>query len=390
MVNKSRQNFKDKVKGNFYLRKYFYKISSLVGPRDFRFASLTDLNTLNPVKIIDQYLCYTDFNKKKEFINPVRVYKFDNCLINSRSSSILQNKVLYHERINENEDLAQGNLMRHNAKSAIFYFRSIENISEGFFLAGNGSQNWYHWLIEILPKILFYEHSYTNIILVDDCLKKFPTMIDSLKKLIDIDSVDIKYLSKDVAYKAQNLFFVSEISKIEFSPLNDQIVLEPQSYFRPEILKQLAKTLISKTINAEIPEFGKKIYLIRNNTHRSAINEKELRVFLQAEGFEVVDLMELTLDQQISLFHHAEFIIGISGAAWSNMIFSKPGTKALIFSPDNFKQFSGFQEIASIFDIKMQYFFYENNGLHHTNSDFNIDLKLLSSVLKDAADGYKI
>ena len=101
----------------------------------------------------------------------LNLYILKNVIVNSQSSAIIYRENIFYEAINENERFNEGFIKYHTKKNAIVDITEVTEIEEGFFLAGNGSFNWYHWMIEILPKILYYKEILSKIILVDNSCK---------------------------------------------------------------------------------------------------------------------------------------------------------------------------------------------------------------------------
>ena len=64
-------------------------------------------------------------------------------------------------------------------------------------------------------------------------------------------------------------------------------------------------------------------------THRVMLNEEELARRLVAEGFDLVRTHTMTARQQIEAFSSADVIVGASGSAMFNVVFSHPGTKLI-------------------------------------------------------------
>ena len=59
-------------------------------------------------------------------------------------------------------------------------------------------------------------------------------------------------------------------------------------------------------------------------------------MLLRNRGFEVVSPENLSLGDQIKLFQEAEVLVGVKGAAFTNVLFCNPGTHMLLLSPDYF------------------------------------------------------
>src|SRR4051812_22504694 len=63
----------------------------------------------------------------------------------------------------------------------------------------------------------------------------------------------------------------------------------------------------------------KRFYI--NRTSRRLKNEEEVQSYLKSAGYAIVNLEDLTLDDQVHLFMHAEEIIGFHGAGLANLLF---------------------------------------------------------------------
>ena len=123
-----------------------------------------------------------------------------------------------------------------------------EIIEEGFFLGGNGCWNWYHYLIEILPKTLLLEETNCKTILISDDISNYPTMKQALEALINEKHYTIKLLNRKQNFKVKKLFFINEINKIEFNKLDSNIKNLDTGYHRENYLYNLRNKLTNKYI----------------------------------------------------------------------------------------------------------------------------------------------
>jgi len=78
----------------------------------------------------------------------------------------------------------------------------------------------------------------------------------------------------------------------------------------------------------------KRIYLRRRDT-RSVANAKLIEKAAANNGFEIYEMEGMSPRAQIELFRDAEFVMGPHGAALANLLFCKPGTKVIEFSPES-------------------------------------------------------
>jgi hypothetical protein len=83
-------------------------------------------------------------------------------------------------------------------------------------------------------------------------------------------------------------------------------------------------------------ETPRKFFIQRRGKTRGIINQEEVAHHYRAKGWAVVDLEEMSLAEQIALFHHAEEIVGEHGAAFTNLIWCRPECRVMELCADNF------------------------------------------------------
>ena len=69
---------------------------------------------------------------------------------------------------------------------------------------------------------------------------------------------------------------------------------------------------------------------------RDLHNEDEVYQHLSARGFFGIEPGTMSLDQQIAVFSRASHIVGVAGAAMTNIAFCRPGTKVTLLFPGAF------------------------------------------------------
>lgn len=189
-----------------------------------------------------------------------------------------------------------------------------ENIA---ILNSAGSTNYFHWVINILPKIEFFEQSDIKIdkYLVD-ISQTF--QIDSLKK-IGFDMDKILPVSTVENLRAKNIIAanlpsvaLANISSLDF---------------------------IRKKLNIENNQTTERIYISRQKAKqgRSITNEEEILKALSPLGFKSYILEDMTFDEQVELFSRAEIVIGAHGAGLTNILFCKKGTKIVEISNPKYR-----------------------------------------------------
>ena len=91
----------------------------------------------------------------------------------------------------------------------------------------------------------------------------------------------------------------------------------------------------------------KKIYLSRRGIRSRAVrNERALETEFERAGFLRVQPETLSFLEQVRLFHNVEAVAGPGGAAMSNLLFCKPGAKALVLTGERNKTYSMHANVA--------------------------------------------
>ncbi len=79
---------------------------------------------------------------------------------------------------------------------------------------------------------------------------------------------------------------------------------------------------------------GGKLYLSREGAAiRRVVNEPAIEAMLSRYGFESIETGSMPFSRQAELFRSADIIVAPHGAALANLMFCRPGTRILSFSP---------------------------------------------------------
>ncbi len=183
--------------------------------------------------------------------------------------------------------------------------------------ASCGMSNYYHWLYDVLPRLEVLRQS------------------------------GIK-LSEDAQFAVNSNRLGFQREMLEILGIKRVIATEPLYHLRAEILivpslpgvtggvpkwvcDYLRRTFLDRLrldVDGVAPE--KMIYISRAGaTYRRITNEAEVEELLMGHGFEVFKLEEISVAEQITLFHQARIVVAPHGAGLSNLVFCQPGTKVL-------------------------------------------------------------
>jgi hypothetical protein len=259
------------------------------------------------------------------------------------------------------------------------------HIKEGILLSCDHDNNYFHWLIECLPKLILIDKL--------DQFKEVPLLIpkglhrnleEALRK-VNINEHPLIYIEPNIAYRVERLICPSALSRVidryQESPVfNVDIILSHQWIRR-------VSTLLKGNVNYERQPW-RKLFLTRRKGLRSLENREQLELMLLEQGFEIVDLDGLSLDFQIELFSQTALVVAPTGAALTNMLFCRPRTKVIILMSNhevtNFYFWSNLGAVNNldITTIAGERLFNLTN-YWSVHDDYVIDANLVFEVLKN-------
>lgn len=179
-------------------------------------------------------------------------------------------------------------------------------------IAQEGGSNYYHWMVEVLPKLAMLEEnniSYDRLYVST----QLPFMRQTLS-LLGVNQEKIVEARPNTYIEAQELIIPSAPSLSCYTP---KWIVE---YLRNKLIPQ-AEHMVS------VQFFSKKVFISRKKaSYRRILNEDEVFGILEPLGFVRYNLEDLTVLEQVHLFNHADVIIAPHGAGLVNLVFAQPNT----------------------------------------------------------------
>lgn len=376
---KSNESLSDPVRKVLY--NYFYRPNSqIIRIKDIETCKPQAVETILNSGTFKNYLPKLSDNREQfieTFYPEVSVYQFDNAYISINSSAVWVKDHLVTYR-SKAERFNEGFVIAHNEKNAKVTLKDTEQLEEGFFLGGCGSWNWFHFMIEIMPKIMLFKEKYTKTLFVNDIILKTPSM-QVILEMFAKDRFTVKYLSPDKTYLVKKLYFMNDFNHVQFNRVDGKIKADG-TFYHADVLKKFSDKILENLASKN--DLPKRLFLYRKNTHRIAANQDQIMDYLKDFGFTAICLEELDINDQAAYFNKAEFIIGISGAAWTNMIFCRNHPKAISFVAGNAESFSAFSNLGRIFDVDFYTHLYNNEGLH-SDSNFIINFEDFKELFRN-------
>ena len=285
-----------------------------------------------------------------------------------------------------------GNLKVANDKYGLIDTRVKESLPAGIAIFGNGSYNYYHWLIEILPTAYLSQRlgdefqSYP--FLVPEQYEKYSSFRDSLEVFRAGRSV--VSMRSDCQYRIDDLVVID-------SPVHGPFNLKTGMW--PEVNDYSQNTLVLTTFREKIlnalavssTTSKRKIFLARGNTRRN-YNQDELIEIVKCFGFEVVFPENLTFLEQLQLFQSASLVVGPSGAAWANMLFCRTGSRGLTWMFPEYREFCAYSNLAKIVGLDLEYLFPTADRVITSSraayrAAYRVDPELFQTALNNLAIG---
>jgi capsular polysaccharide biosynthesis protein len=284
----------------------------------------------------------------------------------NQGAVITSNNYLFRDVSREYDDIEHSVFKQFKLKPSIFYNEIIA------VLAASGAEVYYHWMIDILPRI--------NLLKKTNQLNEIDKFIINYKKL-DFQSETLARAGID------NKKILSSTNHWDFHISAKTLLIPslPSPINRPSLESALyLRSLFSKEIENDAQE--KRIYVQRAKG-RTIINEEQLLSFLLPLGFEVVKLEDFSVAEQASLFSKAEIIIGPHGSGFTNIVFCKPNTVIIdLFSPNWVNPC--FWILSNHLGLKYAYLIGTNSSIKqgeiNKGADMHIKLEEFEAIIKKA------
>jgi capsular polysaccharide biosynthesis protein len=186
-------------------------------------------------------------------------------------------------------------------------------------VTASGADMYYHWMFDILPRI---------------------NMLNNCKPAGPVDQYVIDY--RELPFQKESLSALN-ISDSQISRAIDHFgyhveaerLLVPSLSSKLDVVSTETCQFLSKTFLKDIePTAGPAWIYLKRTGKRKLLNEAEIEDYLFSLGFETVSCDNISVSMQAGIFNNADIVIGPHGAAFTNIVFCKPGTKIIeFFSP---------------------------------------------------------
>ena len=252
-----------------------------------------------------------------------------------------------------------------------FFPRIHRVIGTTVSLATDGHNNYYHWMLDLLPKLF---------IALAAGLGDKPF-----------------YLGASTPFQKQTLEMlgiplarVLDCNAIPFLQPDELIVPFLGDNHPPNVFDAAKYRLLAEVFAKLIPAKSKtsglptRFLVSRRKTRsRRVVNEEALLARLEPLGFRTIFLEDLTVLEQIALFARAEAIVASTGAGLVNLIHCRPGIPVAILMPEACPDLVC-QDIATFAKLRSTIFFaqpHPPDSADRIGCDINLDEQVLAKIV---------
>lgn len=241
-----------------------------------------------------------------------------------------------------------------------------------FHLFNVWGTGYYHWLTEIAPKFLQFESQ----------IRKGKTFVPR----------DPPRYIKDF-FEMFQFDELVPVTKCLITPELNLVTNPVAGEHDPDDIR-LVRLRVFEALDLASTGRRKRIYISRQKAARRKVsNDDEVISRLRREGFECLELEDISFAEQAKLFAQCEALVSIHGAGIANCVFMPPGSKVveLYPAPASNSDFVNpcYENLCSAAGVGHQYVFCrrskpENKFDFHSN-DINVDVDRLLNIISGIA-----
>ncbi len=219
--------------------------------------------------------------------------------------------------------------------------------------------NYYHWLIETVPKIRYVRdfESATNQEVTYLVPSDRPSWVEETLEQLDVSEKKIEWVTEPV-YHAKPLLVPSfpDYSASDYQWLQKHVLD------------------VDKTHNK-----GDNVYISRSNAiSRQVVNEDEVMDLLSEYGFQRYHLEDRSLEENAALFNEAEIVVGAHGAGLTDIVFCTDTSVVELFGT---RVKPPYRQIAAELGLE-----YRELHCDPVSTDIYVDTTELESIIIDLVD----
>ncbi len=329
----------------------------------------------------------------------LKFYRLRDVFVLGETDAVIYKNRMYHQELysmGNNHDLKQPDIFNKNKNKnkkddwdyKIKYKNNILTINDTCIsLLKEHSSNYYHCLTEIATRLVaLLENMNVEVkivnILVDEnvptqAIDCFTHILNRYKKF----EYQILTVEKGQLIRCRDLVFCTptwlSLDNTKYLPnVKSEFLISSKDI-------ELTRSALAGLLPAHSETPKRRIYLQRDNRGlRTITNIAQVERLLYKYNFEFVNPAHLSFLEQVELFSKAEIVIGASGAAFTNLLFMAPSSKAILLYPSaqctNYYIFQPLADASGVELIHVLTVPEDTSGSLHGDASVNIqELQLL-------------
>jgi capsular polysaccharide biosynthesis protein len=230
-------------------------------------------------------------------------------------------------------DLTTDWIRSHRGERALIAERAedqVVRLDKGLFLGGHYATEWYHWLIDTLPRLVSAKRLPRGLkripVLVPSEVLERPRLRDALAVLTDPDLAIA--LEPATTYEVARLVWIDGHRPIP--PAGAPVRMTGTA---GEVVLDGFRSAVRSAVKAPRAPQAKKRVILTRDVKRGVpqpFSQRELVRIAAKERFVEVKPDGLSFAEQVKLFAQSSLVIGGHGSHWTGVLFAGPGSRGLI------------------------------------------------------------
>lgn len=195
-------------------------------------------------------------------------------------------------------------------------------VNEAIFLIGRVDENWYHLLLDTLPRYLLLKevNPEVPVLIRGDLPQTSKTIIERLLER------EIIYVQPEDLVLVKTLYFVPARSTVfDSAPEKNQ----ERVSFSPLIIKKQREWILKSFPLKKSQTYPVRMFLYRRSSYRNLLNIDAISRLMKRNEFQVVEPDESFYLNQARFFSEANTVCSPGGAILANIIFMRRGSKVV-------------------------------------------------------------
>lgn len=227
-------------------------------------------------------------------------------------------------------------------------------IDRAIHCIGWACTNYYHFMFEILSRLAYVDgrDEYRDFpILMDAGALAIPQMKDMFDR-VNVYRHPVISVSEYERVHVRQLVYVSR--NVWIPPgMRRGIAAGAEDYrLSRSVADHIRDRVLDQSLQAKRTLAGRKIFLSRRDCKVQRLeNMEEIEQIFVESGYQTVFPGEMSFEEQVAVFHNADVVVGVTGAAFTNIVFCHEGAQVGMIFSDNDPAYD-FANIANMVKVK--------------------------------------